>query len=311
MNYLYRIQNSIDTAKRDVLKSMKDYNKKNMIIQEGEVPDDETAMKIISIIQEKYKLPSVKLTPSGWGVGEELGTFFYGYPRYVDGDIPTDSSGKQLRFMAQVNCGILNSLQDFPHNGLLQFWVQGDEYHNFLDIKDPKAYQVIYIENPSNNNISNVEIDERVYTLMNAGDFPYIWKKDYNFSDNLLLIPSNEILTPNRTDMELYSKLVAIEFANMFGSKDIDPQLSRKITDIIFDDKAKNAWGNRVGGYPSFTQSGPAFRREPDDDSVLLLQLDSDKELNWGDSGIASFFISQKDLLHKNFNNIEFYWDCY
>ena len=297
------------TAKKRVAEAMHNYSNKSKFIQEGSIEGADVIIQVLDSIYEKYKLPSVKLVPRGYGIANETDTCFYGYPRYVDGDIPTDSSGKQLRFMAQVNCRDLVSLPDYPHTGLLQFWVQSDKYVTFLDSKDPKAYQVIYIKNPANNNIKNVEIDEEIYNRDSA-DFPMMYGKSHDIRSNVLFDIVKEDTSPNYSDYNMMLKLVDVEYENIVGTP-IPQDIKNQIKDVMYDDKRfKGSWGNRVGGYPSFTQNGPAYR----DDGVLLLQLDScsvgDVDINWGDSGIASWFIKPDDLKLGLFNNVAFYWDC-
>ena len=41
--------------------------------------------------------------------------------------IPTNSEGKQFMFLAQINCEDLKGLEDFPKEGILQFWVLGED----------------------------------------------------------------------------------------------------------------------------------------------------------------------------------------
>ena len=43
---------------------------------------------------------------------------------------------------------------------------------------------------------------------------------------------------------------------------------------------------------------------------TLLLQIDSEDDIMWGDSGIANFFISEEDLKNKNFEDMLYNWDC-
>jgi len=309
MNFI-KIKYAVNTATRKVSDAIDSFNTKTKIIQEGAVENiDDVIGTVLDKVAENYKLDSIKLVPTGFGIGEELGTFFYGVPRFIAGEIPTDSSGKQLRFMAQINCSDLGSLQEYPHKGLLQFWVQGDEYRMFLDIKDPKAYQVIYIDNPTTNNINNVELDEALYSIRDAADFPFIADNNHNFTDNLLFKLESEVMTPNRSDIHVLLNLINMEYSKLTGETMSEEELS-SVNNIIFaDPRFKSPFGDRVGGYPSFTQNGPESRNYKDE--ILLLQLDSNKFVSWGDTGIANFFINLKDLRNRNFNNIEFYWDCY
>jgi uncharacterized protein YwqG len=73
-----------------------------------------------------------------------------------------------------------------------------------------------------------------------------------------------------------------------------------------FYDYADNC-GSKVGGYAFFTQSDS---RDVTQDWVLLLQLDSDAHIMWGDCGVANWFIRREDLIARQFNRILFTWDC-
>jgi uncharacterized protein YwqG len=66
--------------------------------------------------------------------------------------------------------------------------------------------------------------------------------------------------------------------------------------------------GHKVGGYPWFTQADP---RHADTELRLLLQLDSDDEIMWGDSGVGNVFIRESDLAASRFDRVMFTWDNY
>lgn len=257
--------------------------------------------KVIDNVLKNHSLPSIKLNPSGFGVAKETDTFFYGYPRYIDGEIPT-SKGKQLRFMAQINCKELKSLPDYPHTGLLQFWVHGDS-----EILDGPV-KVIYIEKPNKNNIANVSLDEALYSYDDPGDFPRIDIKGYNHSDNLLFkSTTKETIGPNITDLEVLYKIFSEEYKKLTGKKADISALDDYIWD---DDRLQPSWGNRVGGYPSSTQETSSKRTKSW--NTMLLQLESiDREVYWGDFGIAAFYISHDDLIKRDFSKVGFDWDCY
>ena len=70
-------------------------------------------------------------------------------------------------------------------------------------------------------------------------------------------------------------------------------------------------WGHKLLGYPAFTQSDPRYyNKEYSKYNTLLLQIDTDENIMWGDSGVANFFIDKEDLENNNFNNILYNWDC-
>jgi uncharacterized protein YwqG len=43
---------------------------------------------------------------------------------------------------------------------------------------------------------------------------------------------------------------------------------------------------------------------------LLLLQIDTDNEIMFGDSGVANVFINEDDLKKKKFDKAYFNWDC-
>nr|HEX4313436.1 YwqG family protein [Kofleriaceae bacterium] len=68
-----------------------------------------------------------------------------------------------------------------------------------------------------------------------------------------------------------------------------------------------DAGGHRIGGYCGFAQTDP---RTADDPMVSLLQLDSGACLQWGDTGIAHWFIRVADLRALELSRVVFHWDC-
>lgn len=71
--------------------------------------------------------------------------------------------------------------------------------------------------------------------------------------------------------------------------------------------------GSRMGGYPAFAQNDP----RPDDweqHTVLLFQLDSSYTdeivIEWGDGGVANFFITPEQLKALDFSDVVYNWDC-
>jgi uncharacterized protein YwqG len=67
-----------------------------------------------------------------------------------------------------------------------------------------------------------------------------------------------------------------------------------------------DAPGHKLGGYPTFTQTDP----RGSDRFELLLQLDSDDAMMWGDAGVAGFFIAPGDLARADFSRVMYHWDC-
>jgi uncharacterized protein YwqG len=84
------------------------------------------------------------------------------------------------------------------------------------------------------------------------------------------------------------------------------PSVAKELDDYVWDNFESN--GHKIGGYAFFTQTDP--RHDEKEDYILLLQIDSDKEIIWGDIGVANFFIRPADLAKKDFTQVLYNWDC-
>ena len=67
--------------------------------------------------------------------------------------------------------------------------------------------------------------------------------------------------------------------------------------------------GNKMLGYPFFTQEDPRGKDSPYD--ILLLQIDTSEFVIWGDGGVCNFFIKKEKLKKADFSDILYNWDCY
>ena len=79
-----------------------------------------------------------------------------------DAKIPEDSEGVQLRLLAQIDCAEI-TLEDFPHQGLLQFWILNDDVSglNFDDNTLQDTFRVLYFKEPDRT-VTEKEICEKV-----------------------------------------------------------------------------------------------------------------------------------------------------
>jgi len=68
--------------------------------------------------------------------------------------------------------------------------------------------------------------------------------------------------------------------------------------------------GHKIGGYAYFTQSDPRDYDKKLKEDILLLQIDTDEKIMFGDCGVANLFIHPDELKAKNFKKAWFNWDC-
>lgn len=213
-----------------------------------------------------------------------------------------EETGKPLFLLAQINFSECPHLEDFPTEGLLQFFILGDDTYglDFRNQTEQKKWRMRYIEKlPA---LEEIASDCIVMPQ---------WNED------------EELYLPFDVDMEY--RAYPMEIKQTISPKDyrFDNALRKYCSDIT--EGAEGYWelpyettdqlwklldsgcGCQMGGYPTFTQDDPRSRNGYE---VLLFQLDTIEDIMWGDSGVGNFFISREALKAKDFSKVMYNWDC-
>lgn len=220
-----------------------------------------------------------------------------------DAKIPEDSKGVQLRLLAQIDCAEI-TLEDFPHQGLLQFWILNDDVSglNFDDNTLQDTFRVLYFKEPDRT-VTEKEVCEKVQdSSSNEEDyFPVRGCYGLAFSAGVDTISSGDYRFEN-----CIKKLVRQDYPEKAES------LLENIDDFMDENGKDWGGGHKIGGYPGFTQWDP--RSSEDTHDALLFQLDSDMgadwKILWGDCGIGNFFINWEKLKNCDFSDVLYTWDC-
>ncbi|WP_294404097.1 YwqG family protein [uncultured Ruminococcus sp.] len=220
-----------------------------------------------------------------------------------DAKIPEDSEGVQLRLLAQIDCAEI-TLEDFPHQGLLQFWILNDDVSglNFDDNTLQDTFRVLYFKEPDRT-VTEKEVREKMQDMSSDEEdyFPVRGCYGLAFSAGMDTISSSDYRFEN-----CIKKLVRQDYPEKAES------LLENIDDFIDEDGEDWGGGHKIGGYPGFTQWDP--RSSEDTHDVLLFQLDSDMgadwKILWGDCGIGNFFINREKLKNCDFSDVLYTWDC-
>jgi uncharacterized protein YwqG len=197
-------------------------------------------------------------------------------------EYPRDKKGQPMLLLAQINFAEAPKLPDFPEKGILQFFISPTDW---TEMKD---YKILFWEDPS------------VETVLTT---------DFSFLKDDLLVES-PITLPHALCFDLvetYGSPQDIRTQNILPILGSD-EITDEQEDAIY--KLFDGTGHKVGGYAFFTQEDPRYKDKIKDD-VLLLQIDSDTHIRFGDSGVANFFIPKDALLKKDFSKAWFNWDCY
>lgn len=213
---------------------------------------------------------------------------------------PAGQDGEALVLLAQINFGEMPVSPQYPTQGLLQFFIASDDYYgaNFdsdftaEELSRQRNFRVAYWADTSGAG--------RVLPTTGGDEYmtPHLPEKPRR----MRFIAGDEVLSSSdyRFDQLLggnaYTTLEAWAQAN---GKD------KSVIDGVYEHL--DGSGHKFGGYPFFTQSDPR-QGGPHE---LLLQLDTDEHMMWGDSGVGGFFIDPADLARGDFSRVIYNWDCH
>ena len=221
---------------------------------------------------------------------------------------PVDPKGKKLYLLAQINCEDLSELSDFPHKGMLQFFISDDDlYGCTFTIPSPQEdWKVIYYP----------EIDRTVAPSAIAAIYADQQKAEFSPVDHeckMNFSLSQEGLT---TGDYRYEQMFLKRWNETFPEDAAEDffDIETDLYDAIFDESHEiTKLCSKVDGYPYFTQFDPRSEESSRYDT-LLFQLDTDMRkgigVMWGDAGVGNFFINREALKRLDFSDVLYNWDC-
>lgn len=239
---------------------------------------------------ETYKLDYVRIQATPLQPGGFLTLMqskFLGMPFLPVGvPYPHDVLVRPMILLAQINFAEVSTLAGYPDQGILQLFVSSTEWYN----ADPKDYRILFHPDP------NAEAQT---------DFSFLTPTLYAESPIMV-----EHALAFRSETE-YGGAEDCRFTMDFGGKDYyeyQETLPQEQQQEL--DRYCNTAGHKIGGYAFFTQGDPRGYGASRQQDLLLLQIDTDNEIEWGDSGVANIFISPEALRAKEFGAAWFTWDC-
>lgn len=212
---------------------------------------------------------------------------------------PVDERGAPLHLLAQVNFAELPPMPGYPRRGLVQFFIAANDFYgaNYegdltpLALSVQRNFRVVYWPDVST---------EGDALLPLGGDMlPHNPAKPRR----MRFEPSEEPLTVS--DYRFGALLGGDAYAAVEAYGKAQQLSAEGLFDALWERHAGG--GHKVGGYPGFVQTDP----RTGGDWELLLQLDSDDEMMWGDVGVGNFFIAPADLARSDFSRVMYTWDCH
>ena len=213
---------------------------------------------------------------------------FMGNP-FVPEDMvyPEDKHGNPLVLLAQINFSEMPELEGFPTDGILQLYFSTTEWWDM-----PGAEKIIYL---------------------NGDDLKKSPKTDFSFikADFYKELPVWKIHSLSFKKSIDTGNSEDCQFSFDFGGKDywdFEESLNESDKEAFYE--YFSGEGHKIGGYAYFTQGDPRDYSEDQRNDIQILQIDTDDEIMFGDSGIGHIFISPENLARKDFDKVYFYWDC-
>lgn len=202
----------------------------------------------------------------------------------VDVPYPLDAQGRPMLLLAQINFAETPALDPFPEQGILQLFVSATDWYDMQD------YQILFHPSPE----VALQTD---FGFLPAGYF-----------EESPIYVEHALSFEKATE---YGGAADSRFDMAFDGKDYHDfqETLPKEQQEELDQYCFNA-GHRIGGYAFFIQSDPREDSAEKQADILLLQIDTDEEIMFGDSGVAHLFISPEALKNRQFEQAYFHWDC-
>jgi len=222
-------------------------------------------------------------------------TKFGGMPVAPHGFIWPTFNGKPIPFLLQIDFAEINGegkLQNFPKTGVMYVFVDSDKV-NYVDkdindndwtYKQGETYKILYFDE---------------YADLDIVEKPNDLKITY---DEIYVTPQTVKTYPDTDDCD--------EANEIYKNCPVDGmEEGYEMT------RYENS-GHRIGGWADYVQGGGliyTYKRSKNDNWMLLMQIESeegDDNFMWGDVGTLYFFVSEKDLAERNFDNVRLEMQC-
>jgi uncharacterized protein YwqG len=249
---------------------------------------------------------------------------FGGSPYWpVDMEFPVNSAGKPLSLLAQINFEEVPHTPDFPTSGILQFFVIPNMKSNYgcalKTVFPPKQNNFRVVYHPK------IGVNKLITPIKPGKSFSFPVEKECKLTFQLDEEPISpkDFIEWNLQFPQFNSYYKDLQEATEKDKKYFEKcfwQDGMSLTKYYFFKKDSNIsnkyeefyrkWINhKMGGYAYFAQEDSRYKHPEYD--TLLFQMKTDKNVSWGDTGIAHIFIQKADLKALDFSKVYYSWSCY
>jgi uncharacterized protein YwqG len=212
---------------------------------------------------------------------------------------PTDPQGVPLEFIAQIDMGDCRSLDDFPRDGILQFFIgRNDLYGANFDHPREGTFIVRHCRPDGAGALHAPPALVQVNDVLGSDFSPF---ESSDVRERGLALSAQAVEDPiDGSIIEAETRIY-----ELYGQFDITA-----LEDFIEAPEQHRPLRHHVGGYPAFTQSDIRHDAANSDLDQVLLRVTSDEYVMWGDAGEAVFMLRREDLRAGRFDEAVYSWDC-
>lgn len=292
------LSNKVNKNKESLFWNKNDNSPKSMDISSGiNIKDVIEKIKHEVLSDTRYNKKSIRLrlitsvntNDDVIDKSKRTATKFGGAPFWPKSKPWPTHNGDNMQMYAQINFSETPHLDGYPTSGIMQIFVLDTEYDKDMSAK------VVYHSKIDD----NVELIDVFPKLSSDSD-------DYVLNDKVYYLKGNiemSCIHPGLDDF--YDVLIPLLNRYLHTDYGKYSDIPRQISDLIYD-CFQNVGGSRIGGFPYFTQFDARDNKYPE----MLLQMDSEYGMMWGDSGVANFFGNVSDITSNEPRDIYFTWDC-
>ena len=273
--------------------------------------------KIVDEFKKETAIPSLKMMTIKDEKPSITSSKLGGNPYLPKGfEYPRNSDGELLRLLAQLNFSELPKLENFPMEGILQFYILDDDCYgveNFGNYSKQNNYRIVYHQEILP--LDMLQTDFSFLEQSSDEEDYFVLQEEFKLTGELI----NQHMVVGdyrfyRTFAEICQKYGVSNYMDYNSDNFIE-----NIYDDMYEELSLEQGTHLVNGYPAFAQVDP---REDcaslEKFDTLLFQLDSEYnaetenwDIIWGDAGVGNFFINVEDLKNCNFDKVLYNYDCH
>ncbi|WP_166869898.1 YwqG family protein [Massilia mucilaginosa] len=226
---------------------------------------------------------------------------------------PAGPDGVPLTLLAQFNFAEMPALEGYPTRGMLQFYISGSESKGHFYGASSESTKPYNAEREFLS-LARQRWFRVVYHPTVVQDRKKLQPTTVIASDNLPMEGSSALSFDVRTEPV---SVQDYRFARILGQPpwELFKQFGAK-QDAVSDNYetfSQKYTIAKLGGYSNPTQTD-VRTAQPDGDWIVLFELQGGGVKGgfyseWGDSGMAVFYIRRKDLARRDFSNVVYSWD--